>query len=398
MMMNQIFTGLRSLARLAATNHPTVSLISCLPLWFSGTFFFDLVHYLLHQCSKSRYRILRRVGHLHQVHHLYFNRHLEFNNKYRWHNICVELPLELACQLFGTWLGWVYANSLFTSPTLLSKELFYLVLIVEVARVLVVAVLSGRDSNHKTYRTVPKDPNWFLVGPEYHAMHHVDPAACISSSFRVFDWLLGTGYSLRSRRVTMTGASGAFGRAIKMELKVEPVKCIQELKFGVDWTYDDYSATIPILANTDVLILAHGTKGNNAIKANCESAIAFIELFKQHRKPGSLLEKILPEIWYIGSEAELHPSWGIPSLQFYSLSKRLFLPYARAMYDNPSVLYRHIVPAAFTSSMGPAIVSAEWAARVSLWWIRRGARYVPATYTGLAYVNYFKFIYWVKKN
>jgi hypothetical protein len=140
-------------------------------------------------------------------------------------------------------------------------------LTVEVARVLVVAVLSGRDSNHKTYPTVPKDPNWFLVGPEYHALHHVDPAAYIGSSFRVFDWLFGTGYSLRSRRVTMTGAFDAFGGAMKKEF-----------------------------------------------------------------------EKILPEIWYIGSEAELHPSWGIPNIQSYSLSKRLFLPYARAIYDDPSVL------------------------------------------------------------
>jgi hypothetical protein len=343
---------------------------------------FDIFHYLLHQSSKSRHRRVRLVGHLHQVHHFYFNRRLKFNNKYRWHNLCIELPLELACQLFGTWLGWLFAKAFgFAGPRKLSKELLYLVLTVEVARVLVVEMLSGRDSNHKTFTKVPKDPNWFLVRPEYHALHHVDPAAYISSSFRVFDWLLGTGYSLRSRRITLTGASGAFGRAMKKELHTESVKCIQELEFGVEWTYDDYSSTIPILANTDVLILAHRSQRDHALQANCDSAIVLIDLFKKHRRSSPAHEKLLPEIWYIGSEAELHLSWGILSLREYSHSKRSFLPYARAMYDDPSILYRHIVPSSFSFSMGPAIVSAEWAAKISMWWIRRGARYVPVTYT-----------------
>ena len=398
-MRRELFIDLPSLVDSLVTNSsPLVSLLSCLWLWFAGTFFFDIVHYLLHQCSKSRYRILRLTGHLHQVHHFYFNRRLEFNDKYHWQNLCVEFPLELACQIVGTWLGWIFAYALgLIGPERLSKELFSLVLAVEVVRVFVVASLSGRDSNHKTYRTVPKDHNWFLVGPEYHALHHVDPEAYIGSAFRVFDWLLGTGYSLRSRRITLTGASGAFGQAMKKELLSESVRCIQELKFGVDWTYDDYTPTIPILANTDVLILAHGSKQRDELKANCDSAIAVIELFKQHRKPRSGNEKLLPKVWYVGSEAELHPSWGITRLQSYSRSKRSFLPYARTLYDDPSVIYRHIVPSAFSSPMGPAIVSAEWAARISMWWIRRGARYVPVTYTGLAYVNYFKFMYRVQK-
>ena len=386
-------------AYLTVTELPPLALIvSCIWLYLAGSFFFDVVHYLLHECSKSQHRILRRVGYLHQVHHLYFNRNLKFNDKYHWLNLFIELPLELSCQLFGTWLGWLIADCLgLTSAGLLSRELFLLVLYFEIARVFVVSVLGGRDSNHKSYTTPPKDTNWLLVGPQYHALHHIDPAVYISSTFRLFDWILGTGHSLRSRRITITGTSGAFGSAMKQKIQNEGVMCIQELKFGMDWTYDDYESTIPTLANTDVLILAHGSKGGDAIKANCESAINLIELFRKHSRPKPSQKMLLPEVWYVGSEAELHPSWGFPTLKAYSRSKRSFLPHARALYDDPSILYRHIVPSAFHSQKGSAIVSAEWAASVAMWWIRRGARYVPVTYTGLAYLNYFKFMYWIKK-
>ncbi|KAL7906649.1 hypothetical protein GGI35DRAFT_487768 [Trichoderma velutinum] len=376
---------------------PLTSIISCFWLLLCGAFFFDVIHYLLHKFSKSSSRILRLVGELHAVHHFYFNKRLQFNNRYLWHNLCIELPLELGCQLFGTWQGWLALKHFFiTAPGVLSEKLLYGILMAEVARTLVVAALSGRDSNHKTYTTVPKNPHWLIVGPEYHALHHVEPAAYMSSSFYLFDWLFGTGYTLKSRRVTITGASGAFGQAIKKELLAESVTCIQELKFGVDWTYNNYDKAIPILANTDVLILAHGSKGQDALKANCESVVRLVTLFKQHRQCKTSQKMLLPEVWYIGSEIELHPSWGIHSLQVYSHSKRSFLPHARRLYDDSSIVYRHIVPAAFHSSIGPAIFSATWAAQTTMWWIRRGARYVPVTYTGIAYLNYFKFIYYTK--
>ena len=41
--------------------------------------------------------------------------------------------------------------------------------------------------------------------------------------------------------------------------------------------------------------------------------------------------------------------------------------------------------------MGPGLISGEAAAKAALFLIRRGFRYVPVTYTGIALVNYFKF-------
>jgi hypothetical protein len=173
-------------------------LIPCILLYLTGSFVFDVVHYLLHQCSKSRHRLLRRLGYLHQVHHLYYNRNLKVNKKYHWLNLFLELPLEILCQRLGTWLGWLVADCLgFTGSRILSRELLFLVLWFEVVRIAVVAFLDGQDSNHQPFSSAPKDNNWLTVGPQYHALHHIDPAAYISSTIRVIDWILGTGNSFK---------------------------------------------------------------------------------------------------------------------------------------------------------------------------------------------------------
>ncbi|UNI24152.1 hypothetical protein JDV02_009925 [Purpureocillium takamizusanense] len=233
------------------------------------------------------------------------------------------------------------------------------------------------------------------VGPQYHAMHHLDPQNYFGSTLRLVDWIIGSAVSLRGRRVAMTGSNGALGQALTHRLNLEHVKCIESLRFGIEWSYDTYAALAPILADTDILILAHGSKDcEDPVRANCESAVAIIELFRRIRPP-SLKPEALPEVWYVGSEAELHGAWS-RRMQPYTEAKRAFVPFARAYYDNKTIIYRHIVPAAFRSSMGPALVTAHWAAAVALWWIKRGARYVPVTYTGFAYANYFRFKYHVK--
>lgn len=172
----------------------------------------------------------------------------------------------------------------------------------------------------------------------------------------------------------MTGSSGAFGQALSKRLELEPVKCIKPLRFGIEWTYDSYAPLAPILADTDILIIAHGSQdSHHSSRANCDSVIAIIELFKRVRSVSSK-PALLPEVWYVGSEAELHGAWS-RQMQHYTRGKRAFVPFARAYYDDETIVYRHIVPAAFSSSMGPALVTARWAAVMALWWIHRGARY-----------------------
>jgi sterol desaturase/sphingolipid hydroxylase (fatty acid hydroxylase superfamily) len=344
------------------TSSIPVLIVSTLYLYVTGSLFFDIVHYTLHQLSKSRSKLLRCIGYIHEVHHLYFNRRLKFNNRYLWQNMFCELPLELSCQLFGTWLGYL------ALPGLVSQELLNLMMVFEVLRSFVVAILQGRDSNHQTYETVmPKDPHSFLVGPEYHAMHHVDPSAYVSSSFRVFDWIFGTSYTLRSRRIMMSGLEGGFGQAIKKELELrESVNCVQELNI-----FGEGQKMIEILTNTDILII-----GNE----ECISAIETIELFKQHYKPRSGNCLLLPEVWYVSSET--------PD----SSSSASFIPHARKYYDEERFIYKQIVLSNSTSGLWRALGS-EWMAKVAMWWIRRGARFSPATNPASALREYLRFFY-----
>ncbi|KAB8072052.1 hypothetical protein BDV29DRAFT_8397 [Aspergillus leporis] len=372
--------------------------VSFFYLYLAGSVFFDTAHWLLHKWSKSQWKFLRWLSYCHQFHHLYYNRSLKFNSRYLRQNAWIALPLEMVCKILGSIAGWLLACKLMTdNDGTVQVAPLLVVCIFEFVRTLVVIAMSGQDSNHIAYDTVPKDHSWLFVGPEFHALHHVHPDRYMGSMVKLFDWVAGTAYSLRNKRVALTGGSGAFGRAIEKQLLSEGVKDIQKLRFGKDWTHKDFSRIGPVLAEADILILAHGTKGLDAVDANCNSTRRLAELFLERKAIGNTRQsKTVPEIWYVGSEIEVHPAWGIPEMQRYSASKRAFLPYARALYDDPRVTYRHIVPAAFESPMGKAIVSPDWAARVALWWIHRGAYYVPVTYTGLAFLNFFKFHFFVR--
>ena len=79
-------------------------------------------------------------------------------------------------------------------------------------------------------------------------------------------------------------------------------------------------------------------------------------------------------------------------LKVYKASKDAYKRHAHAYYWDRSILYRHIVPSAFTSPMGPGLMSGKTAARIAMFFIRRGFHYVPVTYTGIAVLNYFSFL------
>ena len=356
--------------------------------YLAGSLFFDLIHWQAHRSHRSRFRFLRMLGQAHTAHHRYFDRKLKFNKEFIYANLVSHMPLELFCQVIGSSLNWVCFRYLYGQ----AAHVLAAVLVIQFIRTVIVAWNLGHDSNHLSYAKLPKDRHSVVVGPQYHALHHIDPQNYFGSMVRIVDWVLGTASTLRGRRVTMTGSNGALGKALSRQLRLE-VSSIKTLRYGVDWSYEDYSSVESILAKTDILILSHGSKTSDCFEANCNSAAALIELFKRVRARCG--PELIPEVWYVGSEAEFHGSW-TSSMKSYTDSKRAFATHARALYSDDAILYRHIVPAAFHSNMGAAIVSADWIAKVALWWIRRGAQYVPATYTGFAFMNYFRFMYWVK--
>lgn len=97
------------------------------------------------------------------------------------------------------------------------------------------------------------------------------------------------------------------------------------------------------------------------------------------------------EVWAVGSEIECHPAFGNPDLRSYAQSKRAYAQVGARLMLDQGFLYRHIVPSAFRSQMGPGVMSGRSAAATALWLIRRGFRYVPVTYTGIAFVNFIPF-------
>ncbi|KAJ5855534.1 uncharacterized protein N7529_009478 [Penicillium soppii] len=319
---------------------------------------------------------------------------MRFDNKYLHQNLFQALPLELGLQVFGSILGYIVVVLVMSNrQTWITQSHLWCLTGIQILKTIVVIITGGHDSNHLTYQTVPKDPNWIFVGPEFHSLHHVYPDRYIGSFIKLFDWIWGTAYTFRGKRFVITGASGAFGQAMITELECEGVQSIHKLEFGYEWDHHDYEKALPTLSTCDVLIMAHGTESSDGVKFNCDSSAQLVQLFKQHRK-NKRSNPTLPEVWYIGSEIEFRPSWGNKELEPYSESKRRFLPYARSFFDDPDILYRHIVSSSFPSSIGYALFSGRWAAKTTMWWIRRGARYIPVTHTGVAFFHFYKFIYY----
>ncbi len=170
----------------------------------------------------------------------------------------------------------------------------------------------------------------------------------------------------------MAGLSKDFGEAMTKELQSkESVNFLQELSI-----HEDEGKIVESLAITDVLIIGYEDD-------ICESTVKIIELFKQHynARPGSLL---LPEVWYIGDQPKN------PSL---SSMERSFTNHARKYYDAEDIIYRHIILSNPTSRLGKVVLPPGLAVNVTLWWIRRGARYVHVANPGSALWGFFKFVY-----
>jgi monoglucosyldiacylglycerol epimerase len=124
------------------------------------------------------------------------------------------------------------------------------------------------------------------------------------------------------------------------------------------------------------------------MEANYSSYRDLIELFMKLKNE----EGVIPEIWAVGSEIELHPSFGNRNLRIYSASKRKYAKYAAELYHKKTVVYRHIVPAAFRSRMGRGLMSAKTAAAVTTFFVHQNCNYIPVTYTSIACQNYLKFV------
>jgi len=342
-----------------------------------STFIFDSVHWALHRWTKSRFALLRTFASWHHVHHRFLDGKMQVHMDLAATNFWAHLVPEFLTSVAGTAIFYFVFNWIPVT----------VVVLIHVWNFANNIRTEGMDGNHMSMDRVSGQQSLIKVNAAYHAMHHITPDNFYSSYLNLFDLLFGRSCTIRHRKFLITGAGGAFGSAMKRRIEALG-GTVETAKHGVDFAPGDVSRMRDRLAWADVLILAHGAKGPEARDANyttfAELADAFIEIGKDRLVP--------PEIWAVGSEAEFHGDLGMPEMVDYAASKRAFARRALSYYRSPDVLYRHIVPSAFTSAMGKGAMSADTAAAVALFFIRRGFSYVPVTSTTLALWNYFRFI------
>ncbi len=342
-----------------------------------STTLFDILHYLLHRWQTSKFAILRAASSLHWVHHRFLDLNLKIDARYRWPNIWAHVLPEYLSALAGTVIFFLVFPWPPVALVVALRTIFLLMTLKE----------EGMDYNHMASDRISARQGLWWVNADYHAMHHLFPNQFFSSFANVFDLLFGTACQIDGRKFLITGASGAFGGAIAARIRAQG-GIVDVAKWGVDFGPGDYDRMRDKLARADVLVLSHGVKTGDCLASNCTSYVALIEQFIREGQ-GRLLP---PEVWALGSEAEIHGDFGQAEMKDYVASKRAFAARARGYYRNPAIIYRHIVPSAFTSAMGPGPMSAGVAAAIALFLIRRAFRYVPVTLTTLAFWNYFRFV------
>lgn len=354
-------------------------LLQGIGLFAVATFLFDIIHFLLHCFMKSRWSWLRRIGDLHRAHHEFLTEDLRFQESVTRRNLLLHVVPEFSTQMLVCSLGFLVLDPI---PVVVVMAMFSVIFVF-------VIIQKGKDANHVAAEKLLSAHETIFVMAPYHSLHHIHPENYFASYTTLIDRILGTACQIRGRKFAMTGASGAFGSPFKRMLEHAGAANVATFKFGEDFTYENYADLDEELAAADVLVLSHGSKLDHAMEANCDSFLAIIERFKELHKD----DRFPTEVWAVGSEIECHPAFGNKNLQVYLESKRAYARHARRYYRDRAILYRHIVPSAFTSRMGPGLISGTMAARIALFFIRRGFRYVPVTYTGIAFVNYFKFLF-----
>ncbi len=337
-----------------------------------STVVFDLIHHCLHLMQKSRFNFFQKIGSLHLHHHHFFDQSLT-NHPDLWrNNLYYHLIPEFLVQVMVT-LSFLLVFDRVSVFITLSLELLFFVIVI---------VKEGKDPNHTSSRHSSRPRMNLYVFPSYHAYHHLFPDAYYSSWFRLTDLLLGSSWHIKGRRVLLTGSRGQWGSSLHRKLEALGA-IVETAEYGKDYVIGNFSGIEAKARNADLLILCHGSK-ESMVWSHLDSNQEIISIFlKETKNP-------VPEIWGTGSEIEFHPAL-LKEDRPYEQVKREYAKFARGLYERKDIIYRHLVPSAFKSPYGPAPVSADFMASIALFFIKRGFRYIPISYTGIAYLNFFRF-------
>ena len=306
-----------------------------------ATIVFDVIHVVLHKLARSEQPLLARIGALHTVHHEFLDRDLHIHEDKQLANVFCHVAPEFIVQLVVT----AALAPLFPPASVVTA------LLIECgAFIFIMWGKPGIDVNHKHVDQLKAyEPLYFCV-PEYHLLHHVYPDAFFSSWIKTLDHLLGTGISLRHRRVLMTHAASSIGDALQRGLQRSGAKV--SYVNGRDGIADEAA-----LLKAEILILNHDDTASDYQ----QWIEKFYALHQQDRKP--------VEVWGLVKPAIENPQ---------------FRQYARKLFSAQQVIYRHLL---IDGSQ-----SAEQIAQGLLRNVRRGFNVVPASWRGQQLVDGCKFL------
>ena len=174
-----------------------------------STLIFDVVHWLLHRWGKSKNPLLRTFSRWHWVHHSFLDRKMRVHGELVKQNIIYHVIPEYLTSMAGTVIFFV----VFPWPPVVA------IMVIRTVMLVMTLKEEGMDFNHMTMKRVSGQQNLVWVGPSYHAMHHIYPNNFYSSFMNLFDLLFGTTCEFEARKFVVTGAGGAFGKALVARLE-----------------------------------------------------------------------------------------------------------------------------------------------------------------------------------
>jgi monoglucosyldiacylglycerol epimerase len=209
--------------------------------------------------------------------------------------------------------------------------------------------------------------------------------------------------SLKGKRVAITGASGAMGRALLKELANHQTQLIALTTSPTatfdgeiacqQWQLGQESDLKTLLSEVDILIINHGINVHGrhspeaihqSLEVNAMSGWRLLEVFLS-TVDSLASESSVREVWINTSEAEVSPAFS----PLYELSKRLMGDLITLRRLSAPCVIRKIILGPFKSNLNPiGVMSADWVAWAVVALAQRNVKNIIVTINPLTYIAF----------